>query len=272
MKLNKGKIGQIIFLIAVIALIVFPIYWIIQSSFQPRSEVVDLAWYPHTFTLENFHTLTKRAWALAIKNSMIISFSNMALCLAVGFPAAYAFTRYKFVADKHLFFWFIINRLVPPAVFVVPFLILYINIGLYDTLIGVVIVHTLFNLPLSIWILSGFMSDIPTHVDEQAFIDGAGYKGYFRRILIPLMEPGIGVTAFFLWLFSWSEMLLASTVTRNAAYPLTVQILTMKTSMMYGVGWGQTAAAGVISIIPGIILLYFVRKYIARGFVLGKIR
>lgn len=271
MKIKIKRSLQLAFIVIVIILILFPIYWMVQSSFKEKEEIMEVTFYPHKFTTSHYGAMATADWARAITNSVGISLLNTAICLLAAFPAAYAFTRFRFKADTHLFFWFIVNRLAPPAAFLVPFFIIFLSTGLYDTILAVVLAHSLFNVPLGIWILSGFMTDIPTEVDEAAFIDGHSRLSFFRRILFPLMRPAIGVTAFFLWMFSWTEMLLASAVTRNIAFPLTVQLLVTRGSLLYGVLWGEAAAAGVISMIPGIILLIFVRRYITRGFMLGRI-
>ena len=107
------------------------------------------------------------------------------ISLSVALPAAYAFSRYRFLGDKHLFFWLLTNRMAPPAVFLLPFFQLYSSIGLFDTHIAVALAHCLFNVPLAVWILEGFMSGVPKEIDETAYIDGYSFPKFFGKIFIP---------------------------------------------------------------------------------------
>lgn len=249
-----------------------PLYWMFSTSFKPTAEIwYELTYYPHTFYPANFQKVLSGFWLESVINSIIISLSNVGLCILAGFPAAYAWSRSKFMADKHLFFWLLTNRMAPAASFIVPFFGIYTGLGLWDTIPAVVLSHTLFNLPLAIWILSGFMGGIPKDIDEAALIDGYSLLGYFRKIFVPLMKPGIGVAMFFVWLFSWTEMLLASVLSSSAAKPLTVQLMVTLATMGFGIDWGAAAAAGVISMLPGLVVFYWVRKYILTGFTLGRI-
>jgi glycerol transport system permease protein len=241
----------------------------INTAFKPKSEITrTLTFYPHQFTLDSFkRVFTEPLWTKALSNSLMIAVGSVVLCLAVGIWAAYAFSRHTFLGDKHFFFWLITNRMAPPAVFIIPYFMIYSTIGLYDTVLGVILAHSLFNLPLTIWLLVGFMNAVPQDLDEAAFVDGYSFVGYFRKIFIPVIAPGIGVTAFFLFIFSWSELLLGSVLTASSAKPITVALL--QTTSMYGVEWGLIAAVSLLAVLPGVVLVAFVRKYIARGFLVG---
>ena len=189
--------------------------------------------------------------------------------MALALPAAYAFSRYRFLGDKHLFFWLLSNRMAPPAVFVLPFIQLYSSVGLFDTHLAVAFAHMLFNIPLAVWILEGFMSGVPKELDETAYVDGYSFPKFFVKIFIPTISAGIGVAAFFCFMFSWVEMLLAKNLTSVAAKPIVAAMT--KTSSASGYELGLLAAAGVLTLIPGAIVVYFVRNYIAKGFALGRV-
>ena len=209
--------------------------------------------------------------AIFSMNSLIICSANVLICLILGFFAAYAFTRFVFIGDKHLYFWLLTNRMAPAAAFAIPFFGIYTGLGLWDTQIAVIMTYTLFNLPLSIWILSGFFAGIPKELDDAAMMDGFSLLSYLRRVIIPLMKPGIGVTVFFLWTFSWTEMLLGSVLTSVTAKTYTVQLMLVLATMGFGIDWGAAAAAGVISMLPALVALYWVRRYILAGFTFGRI-
>jgi glycerol transport system permease protein len=212
---------------------------------------------------------TDPSWYSGYINSIIYVALNTVISLAVALPAAYAFSRYRFLGDKHLFFWLLTNRMAPPAVFALPFFQLYSSFGLIDTHIAVALAHCLFNVPLAVWILEGFMSGVPKEIDETAYIDGYSFPRFFVRIFMPLIASGIGVAAFFCFMFSWVELLLARTLTTTDAKPISA-IMT-RTVSASGLDWGVLAAAGVLTIIPGALVIYFVRNYIAKGFALGRV-
>ncbi|MFT6932897.1 MAG: glycerol transport system permease protein [Paracoccaceae bacterium] len=267
LKVNKKAIVMALYLI----FLLLPIYWLLNMSLKSNSEIVGgFSLFPQDFTLVNYNTiLTDPSWYLGYVNSIIYVTLNTFISLAVALPAAYAFSRYNFMGDKHLFFWLLTNRMAPPAVFALPFFQLYSSVGLFDTHIAVALAHTLFNVPLAVWILEGFMRGVPREIDETAYIDGYSFTRFFTRIFMPLIASGIGVTAFFCFMFSWVELLLSRTLTASDARPIAA-IMT-RTSGAAGVDWGVLAAAGVLTIVPGALVIYFVRNYIAKGFALGRV-
>ncbi|WP_168013604.1 carbohydrate ABC transporter permease [Halomonas salinarum] len=250
--------------------VLLPIYWLMNMSFQSNTEILGgLTLWPDNFTLEHYTKIfTTETWYMGYVNSITYVVMNMVISILVALPAAYAFSRYHFIGDKHLFFWLLTNLMAPPAVFLLPYFQLYYTVGLFDTHIAVALAHCLFNIPLAIWILEGFMSSVPKEIDETAFIDGYSFPRFFVRIFIPMIRSGIGVTLFFLFMFSWVELLLASTLTSTNAQPI-ASVMT-STSTASGIDWGTLAAAGVLTILPGILVVYFVRNHIAKGFALGR--
>lgn len=254
-----------------ILFLMVPIYWLVNMSFKTNQEILSsFTLFPEDPTLANYiKILTDPSWYNGYINSLIYVGMNTVISLAVALPAAYAFSRYTFLGDKHMFFWLLSNRMAPAAVFVLPFFQLYSSFGLIDTHIAVALAHCLFNVPLAVWILEGFMSGIPKEIDETAYIDGYSFPKFFVKIFTPLIGSGIGVAAFFCFMFSWVELLIARTLTTTDAKPIAA-IMT-RTVGAAGVDWGVLAAAGVLTIIPGALVIYFVRNYIAKGFALGRV-
>lgn len=251
--------------------LMLPIYWLLNMSLKTNGEIQSgLTLWPQTFTLQNYVTiLTDSSWYMGYVNSIIYVTLNTVISLAVALPAAYAFSRYHFLGDKHLFFWLLTNRMAPPAVFALPFFQLYSSVGLFDTHIAVALAHTLFNVPLAVWILEGFMRGVPKEIDETAYLDGYSFGAFFVKIFTPLIASGIGVAAFFCFMFSWVELLLSRTLTSVDAKPIAATMT--RTVGASGVDWGVLAAAGVLTIVPGALVIYFVRNYIAKGFALGRV-
>lgn len=264
-----NKSSFIVFLY--ILFLAMPIYWLVNMSFKTNTEILStFTLFPNEFTLHNYYVIfTDPSWYWGYINSMAYVSINVVISLAVSLPAAYAFSRYTFLGDKHLFFWLLTNRMAPPAVFALPFFQLYSSVGLFDTYWAVALAHTLFNVPLSVWILEGFMRGVPKEIDETAYIDGYSFFKFFRKIFIPLISSGIGVTAFFCFMFSWVELLLSRTLTSVDAKSIAATMT--RTVSAAGIDWGVLAAAGVLTIVPGALVIYFVRNHIAKGFALGRV-
>ena len=260
-----------IFLILYFIALFIPIYWMINTSLKSDNEILKgLTFFPRDLTFKNYvEIFTSPLWRTSFLNSIIYVCMNVIISLVAAIPGAYAFSRWKFRGDHHLFFWLLTNRMAPAAVFMVPFTELYYTLHIYDTHLAVALAHCLFNIPLAIWILEGFMSGIPREIDETAFIDGYSFPHFFRKIFFPLVAPGVGVAAFFCFTFSWIELILAKALTVTNAKPVVVT-LTVGIGAE-GVRWGLLAAAGVLTIVPGAIVVYFVRNYMAKGFALGRV-
>jgi glycerol transport system permease protein len=260
--------------IAVILYILFlmlPIYWLVIMSFKTTNEILGgFSPWPQVWTLASYRTIfTDPTWYSGYINSITYVTINTVISVVAALPAAYAFSRYRFLGDKHLFFWLFTNRMAPAAVFALPFLQLYYAVGLFDTHLGVALAHCLFNIPLAVWILEGFMSGVPKELDETAYVDGYSFPRFFLAIFLPNIKAGIGVAAFFCFMFSWVGMLLSKTLTSVQAKPIAA-VMT-RTASTSGYELGLLAAAGVLTIIPGAIVIWFVRNYIAKGFALGRV-
>ena len=270
--MNKPRFQKrTLFLFAYLLFALLPIYWMLNMSFKTNEEIVaSFSLWPQDFTLANYiNIFTDESWYSGYINSLIYVGINVVIAVGVALPAAYAFSRYRFLGDKHVFFWLLTNRMTPPAVFLLPFFQLYSTFGLMYTHIAVSLAHLLFNVPLAVWILEGFMSGIPREIDETAYIDGYSFPQFFIKIFLPLIKSGVGVTAFFCFMFSWVELLLARTLTSVNAKPI-VAIMT-RTVSASGMDWATLAAAGVLTIIPGAMVIWFVRHYIAKGFAMGRV-
>ncbi len=251
--------------------LVLPLYWLLSMAVRNNADIVgEFSVLPRDPTLANFAEIfSNPVWYEAFGNSLTYVAINSLISLAVAIPAAYTFSRYRFLGDKHLFFWLLTNRMAPPAVFLLPFFQLYSAIGLFDTPLAVALAHCLFTVPLSVWILEGFFSGVPTELDEMARIDGHSFPYFFIRIFLPINRGAIGVTLFFCFMFSWVELLLARTLSGASAKPIVV-VMT-RTVSASGLDWGVLAAAGVLTVLPGVLVVWFVRRDLVKGFTLGRV-
>ena len=248
-----------------------PLYWLFTIAIRKNADIVsNFQLCPATPTLANFAEIfSNPVWYQGFGNSLTYVVLNTIISLCVAIPAAYVFSRYRFLGDRQLFFWLLTNRMAPPAVFLLPFFQLYSSLGLFDTPLAVALAHCLFTVPLSVWILEGFFSGVPRELDEMAQLDGRSFLNFFFRIFLPINRGAIGVTVFFCFMFSWVELLLARTLSGSEAKPIVV-VMT-RTVSASGIDWGVLAAAGVLTVIPGLLVVWFVRKDLVRGFALGRV-
>ena len=252
--------------------LLLPLYSIVCYSFKTEYEIKhSITLIPMLGTLANYKAIFSDPQSyMAFLNSIFYVTINNVISLAVAVPAAYCFSRYSFLGDKHLFFWFLSCRMTPPATVAIPLFQLYSALGIIDTHFAVAIAHCLFTVPIAVWILEGFISAVPRELDEIARLDGYSFLGFFAKILIPTIAPGIGVAAFFCFIFSWVEVLLANWLTTIDAVPFGSIILRAGTALgLNSLGW--LSAMAVLAIIPGVMFIYFVRDHLAKGFSMGQI-
>lgn len=254
-----------------VALLMTPVYWLVAMSFKTNAEISGgLTLYPHSVSMANYALIfTDSDWYMGYVNAVIYVLINVVISVSVALPAAYAFSRHDFFGHRALFFGLLMFRMMAPAILLAPFVQIFSDLGLIDTHLAVAIAHCFFNVPLAIWILEGFISAIPREMDESARIDGHGLASFMRRILVPQIAPGIAVAAFFCFMFSWIEFMLANALTTIDAKPI-AGIVTRAAGVMTG-DMALLSAASVLGLLPGLILIIFMRKYLATGFSMGRV-
>jgi glycerol transport system permease protein len=204
----------------------------------------------------------------AFVNSIAYVLINICITVPVAIPAAYAFSRMSFLGDKHLFLAFIAFRITPPVVLTLPIFQLFSAVGIVNSVFGIALAHCLFNLPIAIWILQGFISAIPKEMDEAAFLDGYSRPRFIWKFLLPQIAPGIAVTAFFCFMFSWVEVVFARILTTTNGKPISMAI-----NALFGfqTDIGLVMAVTVASMVPGALLLFAMRNHLSRGFKIGQV-
>ena len=254
-----------------IFLVMVPIYWLIAISLQSAGSLgrsFDLI--PDDPTLANFKfILSEPDWYWGYLNALIYVSINVVISVGVAVPAAYAFSRFRFAGRRLLFFSLLMFRMMVPAILLVPFVQIFSALDLIDTHIAVALAHCFFSVPIAIWILEGFISGVPVEIDESARADGYGTIAFFRRILLPMFAPGIATAAFFCFMFSWVEFLLSNALTTIDAKPFG-GIMSRAGSVMTG-NVPLLAAAGVLGLVPGVVLAVLMRRHLAQGFSLGRV-
>ena len=253
--------------LAVLALtgfILLPLVQAVTLSFTATLPVEGLA--EGAIGLMNYRAvLAAPELRAAIGNSLVYVILNVTLCIAVGLPAAYALARYRFVGDRHFLLAMLVFRVTPPVVLSLPAFILFSRFGLVNSPVGIALIHSLFNLPVTIWILEAFIRAVPREFDETAFLDGHSGPAFFFRHLIPAIAPGIGVAAFFCFVFSWVEVVFARILTVTGGKPITMAI-----NAMFGfqTDIGMVMAMTCLSLVPGVAMIWLARNHLAKGFAL----
>jgi len=259
-----GSLGKAVCLLLLASFILMPFMQTVILSFTstlPRQNIAE-----GSFTLTNYANIFRsEPLASSILNSLLYVSLNVVMCLAVSLPAAYGFARYRFVGDRHFYFLLLAFRITPPVVLSLPIFVLFSQFGLVNSPVGIALVHCVFNIPIAIWILEGFISAIPREFDETAFIDGHSLPSFFVRYLVPAIAPGIGVAAFFCFVFSWVEVVFARVLTVTAGKPITMAINAL---FKFQPDIGLIMAMTVFTLLPGVAMIYLVRNHIARGFVM----
>jgi glycerol transport system permease protein len=254
-----------------VAVLMTPVYWLVTMSFKTNGEIVGrLTLFPQEPTLNQYAVIFgDPAWYLGYVNALIYVCLNVVIAVTVAIPAAYAFSRHNFFGHRQLFFGLLTFRMMAPAILLVPFVQIFSDLELIDTHIAVALAHCFFNVPLAIWILEGFMSAVPRQIDQSARLDGYGVARFFAKILLPQIAPGIAVTAFYCFVFSWIEFLLANALTTVDAKPI-AGIMTRAGGVLVG-DFALLAAASVLGLLPGTLLVLFLKRHLVRGFSMGRV-
>ena len=263
-------------LICIAAFIVFlevaPFIWVVLMSLKSRLDIFEIPpkWIFKPILDNYYNAFVDGPFSKYLLNSLIIDSSSTLLAITIGTLAAYAFSRFTIFGAKHIFFFILTTRMCPPVVVALPLFIIYSKLKLYDTHIGVILVHTIFNLALVVWLMRGFFDEIPQEIDQAAMIDGHSEWTVFRKFILPLALPGIVVSAMFCLVFSWNEFLFALILTQFDATILPVGIPQLVTSR--GTYWGQVAAVGVVITLPVLIFALVFHKYLVRGLTFGAVK
>jgi len=274
-KNNKDKIisimGIIIILISCIIALV-PYLWTFLSGFKERTDILSVT--PKIFftpTLSNFpEVFITNGFLLYLRNSVTTAIFAVLLCLLVGVPAAYSFSRYHIYGKKHLYFYFLTTRMCPGVAEALPLYLMFSKLGLLGKTPGLVLAHCTFIVAFVIYVMRTFFDDIPEELDNAALIDGYTEWGAFRHVILPIVKPGIASTALLSFIFSWNEMLFSLILGGQLAKTLPASFSGLITP--HGTFWGQLCAAAGVVTLPIIILAAILQKYLIRGLSLGAVK
>ncbi|MER3447904.1 MAG: sugar ABC transporter [Nitrospiraceae bacterium] len=257
---------------------ILPLYWLFLVSVRSRVELFGAPSFIQTSVyIENYtKPFFSEAYQRYLLNSIVIATSNTILVVLLAIASAYALSRCRLAGEENIFFWTITNRMAPPAAFLLPIFILYTRVftlgdaKMFDTHFGLILLYCVFNLPFAIWLLKGIIDSIPTEIDEAAMVDGAGLWMTLLQIIVPLAAPGIAITAILSWIFAWNEYLFAATLTSVHARTITTGLAEFVT--VTGTNWGEMAAVAVVALLPALLFVALVQRYIITGLTFGAVR
>jgi len=263
-------------LIGAVAVALVPVYWMLTISL--KSEVDQFAspprWFSFSPTLAHYaDAFVSRSFGQYLATSATVAVLSTLASVTLGTFAAYALARFRWPAklDRRLSLWILSTRMFPPIVSAVPLFLMMRDLRLLNTITALVIVYTALNLPFVVWMMRGFFRELPKELEEAAMVDGDSRLGALRRVILPLVTPGLAATAVFCLIVSWNEFLLALVLTQtDASMTLPVGIAGRVTQ--YEIKWGVMSAAGVVAMIPILVFAMSVQKYLVRGLSLGAVK
>ncbi len=268
-------------IILILLATVFPIAWMILTSFKPAADImVSPPRFIFKPTIENYvYAMGKANFAMFIKNTLYVSVVSTIFVIILASLAAYSFARYN-VGGGNVLFFILTTKMMPAIAVVLPYFLIFRDIGKspvgqflgigLDKPAALIISYTIFNLPFAIWLMVSFFQDIPLELEDSARLDGYSRMQMFRRVVLPLAMPGIAVTAIFCLIFSWNEFLFAYILTRDVARTITVGVESFFT--LRGILWGPVAAAATISVAPMLVFVLVLQRYMVRGLTFGAVR
>lgn len=260
-------------ILAVVAFALAPYAWMVLTSIKPDAEIVarPLQYLPRSVTLEHYETLLARtSFARNLLNSLVVATGAVVVGLGVSVPAAYAFSRFRFAGRGYLMTQFLVINMFPIVLLIIPLFVLMRWMGLLDTFVGVVVGHSTFAIPFSIWMLTSYMNAIPKELDEAAIVDGATRLQTIRIVVLPLVMPGVVTTGIYIFVTSWNEYLFAMMLSGQNVRTVTVALQLFIGE--FSVQWGLLTAGGTLVAIPVTILFLVVQKRLVGGLTAGAVK
>lgn len=248
----------------------FPIAWMVLSAFKTENQAFEI---PPVIVfqpiLENF-SLAFAKYGPALKNSLVIALGSGLLSFLLGLPAAFSMAFYPDKRSRSTLLWIVSTKMMPPVGVIVPLYLIFKDLHLLDTLLGLILMYTTMNLPLVVWMMHSYLSEIPIEILEAARVDGASLQQEFLRIAMPLAAPGIASTALLCLIFAWNEAFFALNLTNTDAAPLSVYISAFKTSE--GLFWAGLSAAATLVILPVMAFGWSAQRQLVQGLTMGAVK
>jgi len=269
--ISLGTVVRTIIAVACALTILFPVIWMVSMMFKPADVMFARPTeFFFTPTLANFTYVIDNGFLLNLGTSLLLGIFSTALVVLIGTPAAYAFARFEMTRKDDLFLFILASRMAPPVCLVIPFYLIYAQVGLLDTFIGLSLAYMTFNLSFYVWVLRSFCRDLPVELEEAAILEGWSKAQVFRRVVFPLLRNGIVATSVLCFIFAWNEFLFAFMLGGNSIQTLPVAIPKLITAQ--GVRWGEVAVVGVASLVPVLAVVVLLQRHIVRGLTMGAVK
>jgi N,N'-diacetylchitobiose transport system permease protein len=268
------KLGWNLLGLLVLAVMVFPVYWMVATAFKPGQQILSYTpqWFPTSPTLSNFRDAIDQPFFWhAVKNSLIIVTTVVALSVVLAFLASLALAKFNFYGRKAFIVLILGVQMVPLAALIIPLYILMSRLGQIDKLTGVIAMYLTFVLPFTVWTMRGFLLGIPKELEEAAMVDGATRFGAFVRVLLPLVGPGLVATSIFAFIQAWNEFLIAY-VFLHTPEKQTLMVWLASFTTLRGTDWGPLMAGATLSALPVVVFFLLVQRRIAFGLTAGAVR
>lgn len=265
------QIVQTIVILAAAAVMIVPIIWIFLAAFKTHVDVYQLKIFFNP-TLKNFLTVFEAPYSLGGKlfNSTIVAGATVAIAIPVATCAAYSFSRFRLRGELTMLVLILATQFVPAVVIVLPFFVMFRDIGLLDTRVGLIMVNLAIVMPFAIWMIKGFIDGIPIDTEEAALVDGSTRLQVIRNIVLPLAAPGLITSGIFCFIIAWNEFLFALILTNKDAVTLPIGLALFKAEE--GDLWNLLSAAGIIIMLPMFVLALIIRNHFVQGMTMGAVR
>jgi multiple sugar transport system permease protein len=267
-----GSAGRFVMIAAFVVFVLVPLYWMVITSIKPTSDYLTIppVWFPKEPTLVHYTAaLFSYRGLQGLVNSLIIASASTLLSTTLGTMMAYSLARFD-TGGQHLAFWVLSQRFLPPVAIILPIFLLFRNIALYDTHVGLILLYTVFTLPLTVWMMSTYFRQLPRSLEEAAMVDGLSRWQALWLIAVPLAAPGIVAAAVFCFIAVWTEFFFALILTSR--YAFTLPTIFRAFLGFQGSQYGEAAALAATSLVPSIVLGMLVQRHLVRGLTLGAIR
>ena len=262
-------------LMMMVMIVLYPVLWVVKMAFSPSQAFsMSLSLLPEEWTLDNFRVLLSADDGLFLRqmvNSLIVAGATTVVGVVLSCTAAYAFSRFRFPGRDVGMATFLVTQMFPGVVMAIPLYILLDNLGLLNSLTGLVLVYSTTAVPFCVWMLKGYFDTIPIDLEEAAVMDGAGQWTIFTKIVLPLAKPAIAVTALFSFMTAWNEFILAATFLSDET-KYTVPVVLQRFVGDYSTEWGYFAAGAIIVSIPVMLLFFKLQTYLVSGLTAGAVK
>ena len=260
-------------LILFLVFLLFPFYWTLVTSLKTDAELHSLTvvYWPQQPTLAAYRYLFQQYNFLhPMRNSLLVAVITMALSLTVSTLAAYSFSRFRFPGRKPLMMLFLTNNMFPTVLLLIPLFTNMRKLGLLYTPWSLVLSYTTFTIPFSVWLMNGYLNDLPVSLEEAAMVDGANRAQAFLRIVLPILLPCLLATGVYIFMQSWNEYTFAVLFTNEKSRTIPVALKNLIGQL--GVQWELITAGGIITIIPVCIMFFFAQKRLVSGLTAGAVK